>query len=70
LGADSFQWCPATGQGQRAQTEAEEFPPEHEEVILYFEGDGALEQLPRGVVESPSLETFKSCLDMFLCNLL
>ncbi|PKU40587.1 hypothetical protein llap_9117 [Limosa lapponica baueri] len=27
-------------------------------------------KLPREVVESPSLETFKTCLDIFLCNLL
>ncbi|PKU40518.1 hypothetical protein llap_9176 [Limosa lapponica baueri] len=27
-------------------------------------------RLPREVVESPSLETFKTCLDKFLCNLL
>ncbi|PKU41523.1 hypothetical protein llap_8176 [Limosa lapponica baueri] len=27
-------------------------------------------KLPREVVESPSLETFKTCLDKFLCNLL
>ncbi|PKU32803.1 hypothetical protein llap_16894 [Limosa lapponica baueri] len=27
-------------------------------------------RLPREVVESPSLETFKTCLDTFLCNLL
>ncbi|PKU39875.1 hypothetical protein llap_9821 [Limosa lapponica baueri] len=27
-------------------------------------------RLPRKVVESPSLETFKTCLDTFLCNLL
>ncbi|KFP33976.1 hypothetical protein N325_03327, partial [Colius striatus] len=26
-------------------------------------------RLPRGVVESPSLEVFKTHLDMFLCNL-
>ena len=43
-GPDSFQWCPVTGQGQRAQTEAEEVPPEHEEELLPSEGDGALEQ--------------------------
>ncbi|KFQ26478.1 hypothetical protein N332_02681, partial [Mesitornis unicolor] len=27
-------------------------------------------RLPREVVESPSLETFKTRLDMFLCDLL
>jgi len=31
---DSFQCCPATGKGQRAQTEAEEVPSEHEEELL------------------------------------
>ena len=30
--------------GQWAQTEAEEVPSEHEKELLYFEGDGALEQ--------------------------
>ena len=30
--------------GQRAQTEAEEVPAEHEEELLPSEGDGALEQ--------------------------
>ncbi|KFZ57894.1 hypothetical protein N321_01603, partial [Antrostomus carolinensis] len=27
-------------------------------------------RLPREVVECPSLERFKTCLDAFLCNLL
>jgi len=27
-------------------------------------------RLPRGAVESPSLEIFKTCLDEFLCSLL
>jgi len=27
-------------------------------------------RLPRDIVESPSLETFKTRLDVFLCNLL
>ena len=34
--------------GQRAQTEAEEVPTEHEEELLHSEGDGALEQVAQG----------------------
>ena len=34
--------------GQWAQTEAEEFPPEHEEELLPSEGNGALEQAAQG----------------------
>ena len=34
--------------GQRAQTEAEEVPPEHEEELLPSEGDGALDQAAQG----------------------
>ena len=34
--------------GQRAQTEAEEVPAEHEEELLPSEGDGALEQAAQG----------------------
>jgi len=36
------------GNGQRAQTEAEEVPSEHEEEFLPSEGDGALEQAAQG----------------------
>ena len=43
-----------------AQTEAQEVPSEHEEELLPSEGDGALEQ----AVESPSLEIFKTHLDV------
>jgi len=42
---------------------------EPEEELLYSEGDGALNRLRRGIVES-SLETFKTSLDAFLCSLL
>ena len=34
--------------GQRAQTEAQEVPSEHEEELLHFEGDRALEQVAQG----------------------
>jgi len=48
MGPDSFQWCPVTGQGARAQTEAEVVPSEHEEELLPSEADGALEQAAQG----------------------
>jgi len=48
MGPNSFQWCPVTGQGATAQTEAEEVPSEHEEELLPSEGDGALEQAAQG----------------------
>jgi len=34
--------------GQRAQTEAQEVPSEHEEELLPSEGDGALKQAAQG----------------------
>ena len=34
--------------GQRAQTEAQQVPAEHEEELLHSEGDGALAQAAQG----------------------
>jgi len=48
MGPSSFQWCPETGQGQWAQTEAQEVPSEHEQEFLHSEGDGALEEAAQG----------------------
>lgn len=45
-----------------------EGPYKHEEE-LFTEADSSLEQAPRKVVESPSLEIFKT-LPAYLCNLL
>ena len=46
-GQTLFSGAQQQDKGQRAQTEAEEAPAEHEE-LLYFEDDGALEQAAQG----------------------
>lgn len=46
-----------------------EISAEYEEKFFYCVGARALEQLPKEVVESPSLEMFKTHQDMILCNL-
>jgi len=43
-GQTLFSGAQRQNKGQRAQTEAEEVPSEHEEELLPSEGDGALEQ--------------------------
>ena len=47
-GQTLFSGAQRQDKGQRAQTEAEEVPAEHEEELLYSEGDGALEQAAQG----------------------
>ena len=71
-GQTLFSGAQRQDKGQWAQIEAEEVPSEHEEELLHFEGDGALEQAAQGgpSVESPSLEIFKTRLDKVLCSLL
>lgn len=41
-------------------------PPEYEEELFYSAG-GLWHRLPTDVMESPSLEIFKTCLDTILC---
>jgi len=66
----SFQWCPVTGPeavgtnwntGRSLWTSGNTF---------LLKGDQALAQAAREVVKSPSLEIFRSHLDMVLGNLL
>jgi len=47
-GQTLFSGAQRQDKGQRAQTEAEEVPSEHEEELLPSEGDGALAQAARG----------------------
>ena len=43
-GQTLFSGAQQQDKGQWAQTEPQEVPSEHEEELLHFEGDGALEQ--------------------------
>ncbi|GAB0203599.1 hypothetical protein GRJ2_002825500 [Grus japonensis] len=61
-GLDYSQWCPVTG--------TQEIPSEHRKKLLYFEVTEHWNRLPREVVESPSLEIFRTPLDTILCDLL
>jgi len=56
--------------GQRAQTEAEEAPAEHEEELLPSECDGALAQAAQGGCGVSFSEIFKTHLDKVLYSLL
>jgi len=51
MGPNSFQWCPATGQGAMGTNLSTEVLSEHEEELLPSEGDGALEQAAQGGYE-------------------
>lgn len=53
----------ARGSGHKPK---QEVPPEHHETLFHHEGDKALAQVAQEVVESPSLDIFRSHLDMVL----
>jgi len=67
---DSLCCCPTTGQGEWAQTEAQEVPSEDEEELLPMRVMEHWNRLPREAVESPSLEIFQPRLDKILYSLL
>ena len=69
-GQTLFSGAQRQDKGQWAQTEAQEVPSEHEEELLHFEGDGALEQAAQGGCGVFFLEIFKTLLDAVLCSLL
>jgi len=70
MGSDSFQWCSRTGQGHNGHK------LKHRNIHLNMRKIFPLRvmepwnRLPREVVESPSLEIFKTHLDKVLCSLL
>jgi len=45
MGPDSFQWCPAAGQGAAGMNLSIGSSSEHEEELLYFEGVQLLDQV-------------------------
>lgn len=53
---------------QWAQTETQDVPSEHQETLFHCEGDRALEEVAREVVQSPFLEILKGHLDTVLGN--
>ncbi|PKU39429.1 hypothetical protein llap_10270 [Limosa lapponica baueri] len=69
-GAGLFSVVPRDGTRDNGQNLNTEVPSEHEEELLYFEGGRALEEAAQGGGGVSFSETFQTCLDMFLCNLL
>jgi len=69
-GQPLFSGAQRQDEGQWAQTEEQEVPSEHEEELLPSGVAEHWNRLRREVVESPSLEIFKTHLDAILCSLL
>jgi len=64
MGPNSFQWCPATGQGATRK-----FHLNMRKNFFPLRVTEQWNRLPREAVESPSLEIFKTRLDKVLCSL-
>jgi len=67
-GPDSFQWCPATGQGHKLNHR--KFQLKMRKNVFTLRVTEHWNRLPREVMESASLEILKTCLDTVLCSLL
>ena len=63
----SFWWCAAAGQGNGHRREHRK--SHLRKNFFTVEVTDHWDRLPREVVESPSLQTFKTHLDAFLCSL-
>jgi len=71
MGPDSFQWCPATGQGANGHNlKQRKFQLNTRKNFFPLRVMEPWPRLPIGAVESPSLEIFKTRLDKVLCSLL
>jgi len=70
MGPSSFQWCPTTGQGATGSLKHRKFRLNMRKNFFPLRVAEPYNRLPREVVESPSLELFKTRLDKVLYNLL
>jgi len=70
MGPSSFQWCPATGQGATGTNKHRKFRLNMRKNFFTLRVTEHWNRLPRGAVESPSLDIHKPHLDVILCSLL
>ena len=71
MGPDSFQWCPVTGQRDNGhKLKQRKFHLNMRKNFFSLRVTEPWPRLPREVVESPSLEIFRTRLYVVLCSLL
>ena len=68
---NSFQWCPVTRtSGNRHKLKHRKSHLNRRKNFFPLRVTEPWNRLPREVVDSPSLEIFRTCLDAVLCSLL